>query len=48
MYGADAHFYQRASEEFAVKKLDLRTYVYYRNNLDSLTARIKNTVALEN
>ena len=48
MYGADAHFYQRAEQKFAVKKLDLRTYVYYRNNLDSLTEKIKKTVALDN
>jgi hypothetical protein len=41
MYGADAHFFERAEQEFVVKKLDLRTYVYYRNNINSLTARIK-------
>lgn len=47
MYGADAHFYERAEQEFLVKKLDLRTYIYYRNNLDSLTARIKRASAEE-
>jgi glycosyltransferase involved in cell wall biosynthesis len=47
MYGADAHFYERAEQEFLVKKLDLRTYVYYRNNQDSLTARIKNQQPLK-
>jgi hypothetical protein len=41
MYGADAHFYERAEQKFMVKKLDLRTYIYYRNNPDSLTARVK-------
>ena len=41
MYGADAHFYERAEQQFIVKKLDLRTYIYYRNNPDSLTARVK-------
>jgi hypothetical protein len=41
MYGADAHFYERAEQQFMVKKLDLRTYIYYRNNPDSLTARVK-------
>jgi glycosyltransferase involved in cell wall biosynthesis len=41
MYGADAHFYERAEQQFMVQKLDLRTYIYYRNNPDSLTARVK-------
>jgi len=41
MYGADAHFYERAEQEFSVKKLNARTYVYYRNNKDSLTSKIK-------
>ncbi|TDG34962.1 glycosyltransferase family 2 protein [Pedobacter changchengzhani] len=48
MYGSDAHFYERAEEKFAVKKLDLRTYIYYRNNLESLTAKIKSKAQLEN
>ncbi len=48
IYGADAHFFQRAGQEFAVKKLDLRTYIYYRNNLDSLTSKFKKSVALGN
>lgn len=48
MYAADANFYERASQKFDVKKLDLRTYVYYRNNLDSLTAKIKMSNLLEN
>ena len=41
MYGADAHFYERASSQFMVQKLDLRTYIYYRDNPDSLTAKVK-------
>lgn len=41
MYAADAHFYERASTQFMVQKLDLRTYIYYRNNPDSLTAKVK-------
>lgn len=41
MYGADANFYERASNQFLVQKLDLRTYIYYRNNPDSLTAKVK-------
>jgi glycosyltransferase involved in cell wall biosynthesis len=40
-YAADAHFYERAATQFKVKKLDLRTYKYYRNNPDSLTAKVK-------
>ncbi|MET4083807.1 glycosyltransferase involved in cell wall biosynthesis [Pedobacter sp. UYP30] len=48
MYAADANFYERAEQKFAVKKLDLRTYVYYRNNLESLTAKIKTKAQLEN
>ena len=48
IYGADAHFYERAEQKFAVKKLDLRTYVYYRNNLHSLTASIKRNAQIEN
>lgn len=41
MYGADAHFYERAEQKFMVQKLDLRTYIYYRNNPESLTAKVK-------
>nr|MBC7613631.1 glycosyltransferase family 2 protein [Pseudopedobacter sp.] len=48
MYAADAHFYERAEQQYAVKKLDLRTYVYYRNNLESLTAKIKMKALIEN
>jgi glycosyltransferase involved in cell wall biosynthesis len=47
MYAADAHFYERAEQEFLVKKLDLRTYVYYRNNMDSLTAKIKSNIQID-
>ena len=41
-YAADAHFYERASEQFNVKKVDLRTYIYYRNNPNSICAKMKN------
>ncbi len=41
MYGADAHFYEQAEQQFMVQKLDLRTYIYYRNNPDSMTVRVK-------
>jgi glycosyltransferase involved in cell wall biosynthesis len=45
-YAADAHFYEMAAEQFEVGKVDLRTYIYYRNNPDSITAMMKerNTV----
>jgi glycosyltransferase involved in cell wall biosynthesis len=40
-YAADADFYRRASKQYRVKKLDLRTYIYYRNIKDSVTAILK-------
>jgi glycosyltransferase involved in cell wall biosynthesis len=41
-YAADAQFYESASKKYAVKKVDLRTYIYYRNMPDSACAKIKN------
>lgn len=41
MYGADAHFYERAEKMYFVEKLDLRTYIYYRNNPESISAKVK-------
>jgi len=41
-YAADAQFYENASEIYRVRKLDLRTYVYYRNNPDSTCSVLKN------
>lgn len=41
MYGADAHFYECAEKLYFVEKLDLRTYIYYRNNPDSISAKVK-------
>lgn len=40
-YAADAHFYERAAEQFKVKKVNLRTYIYYRNNPNSVCAKMK-------
>jgi glycosyltransferase involved in cell wall biosynthesis len=40
-YAADADFYARASLEFKVKKVDLKTYIYYRNNPNSTCSIIK-------
>ena len=40
-YAADADFYKRASEQYRVEKFDLRTYIYYRNIGNSVTALLK-------
>jgi glycosyltransferase involved in cell wall biosynthesis len=40
-YAADAIFYDRIAEKYRVKKVDLRTYVYYRNQPDSACSRLK-------
>jgi glycosyltransferase involved in cell wall biosynthesis len=40
-YGADAHFYELATALFSTAKIDLRTYIYYRNNPLSITAKMK-------
>lgn len=40
-FAADADFYEKASLQFRVKKVDLRTYVYHRNIPNSICATIK-------
>ncbi len=40
-FAADADFYEKASAQFQVKKLDLRTYIYHRNIPGSICATIK-------
>ncbi len=40
-YAADAFFYNQASNKFRVKKVDLRTYIYYRNVPNSISATLK-------
>lgn len=40
-YGADATFFEQVSRLYSTKKLDLRTYVYYRNIPNSLSTIIK-------
>lgn len=40
-FSADSDFYEKASNLFQVKKLDLRTYIYHRNIPDSICATIK-------
>ncbi len=47
-YGADAHFYEQAQKQFKVKKLDLRTYTYYRNNPNSICSVLKREAQLLN
>ena len=45
-YAADAHFYERVAVLYRVKKLDLKTYIYYRNNPDSACAVLKEKYAV--
>jgi glycosyltransferase involved in cell wall biosynthesis len=40
-FAADADFYEKASKQFKVNKVDLRTYVYHRNIPNSICATIK-------
>ncbi len=40
-YAADAHFYERARQKYMVRKVDLRTYVYYRNIPNSACVRMR-------
>lgn len=47
-YAADAHFFEQAAKSFKVKKVDLRTYIYYRNNPDSVCSTLKRETQLFN
>lgn len=40
-YAADADFYARAAERYRVEKVNLRTYIYYRNVANSVCASLK-------
>lgn len=40
-FAADADFYARVKSQFQVKKVDLRTYIYYRNIPNSICTRMK-------
>ncbi len=40
-YGYDYEFYLRARKKFKVVKLDLPTYIYYRNSVDSVLNKMK-------
>jgi glycosyltransferase involved in cell wall biosynthesis len=41
IYSQDYELYQRAGEKYRVKKLALKTYIYYRNNQDSICSQLK-------
>lgn len=40
-YGADAYFYEHVARQYRVNKVDLRTYVYYRNVSTSICSVVK-------
>jgi len=40
-YAADSEFYEQASKTYNVTKLQTRTYIYYRNHVNSITAKLK-------
>ena len=40
-YAADAIFYEQAALNYKVKKINLRTYIYYRNVSNSISAKLK-------
>ena len=40
-FAADSDFFERAKSVYRVKKVDLRTYIYYRNNPNSTCSQVK-------
>lgn len=40
-YAADSEFFEQASKNYKVTKLPTRTYIYYRNHVNSITANMK-------
>jgi hypothetical protein len=40
-FAADTDFFERAKAGYRVKKVDLRTYIYYRNNPNSTCSQVK-------
>lgn len=40
-FAADADFYEKAKKQYRVKKVELKTYIYYRNIPNSICATIK-------
>ncbi|MDO9000630.1 MAG: glycosyltransferase family A protein [Bacteroidota bacterium] len=47
-YAADALFFENASKKFKTQKVDLRTYIYYRNNPTSISAVLKEKFSKSN
>ena len=48
-YAADADFFEQAEAKFRVEKVDLRSYIYYRNMPNSISATVKkNNAPLSN
>ncbi len=41
IYSQDFDFFERAKEKYKVEKLALKTYIYYRNNQDSICSQLK-------
>jgi glycosyltransferase involved in cell wall biosynthesis len=41
IYSADSVFFEAASADYVVKKVNLRTYIYYRNNPNSICTNYK-------
>lgn len=41
IYAADAHFFEQAALRYRVKKVNLRSYIYYRNIPGSICANMK-------
>lgn len=44
IYSHDSEFYERATKRFIVNKLDSKDYIYYRNNFQSITNKLRNKV----
>ncbi len=40
-YAADSQFYEQVAKNYKVAKLPSRTYIYYRNHINSITANMK-------
>lgn len=47
-FAADADFYERAKKQFLVKKVNLRTYIYYRNMPNSICSTLKKQISSVN
>ena len=48
IYGADARFYEQAAVKYIVRKVNLRTYVYYRNIPGSTCSMLKQNKLTQN